>query len=128
MTVADERDLDETTGPNEAEQKRDDEIKALVETLRAGNPNMRIFEIVMPEREGEIFLGRKCSWNEYKRLLGSAKNDAEANEMLVSKFLVHPKADYNAMQTEWDPGLIVTLAGQIQKALGFQQKASLKNW
>lgn len=128
MTVADERDLDEAAGQNEAEVKRDDEIRAIVEALRAGNPNLRIFEIVLPEREGEIFLGRKCSWNEYKRLLGAVKNEADANEMLVTKFLVYPKPDFNAIQTEWDPGLIVTLAAQIQKALGFSQKASIKNW
>jgi len=126
MSVADDDDLGCVF--DEAEQKRDSEIRAIVDTLRAGNPSLRIYEIVMPEREGEIFLGRKCSWNEYKRLVGSVKNDAEANEILVTKFLVYPKPEFDAIQNQWDPGLIVTLAGQIQKALGFQQKASLKNW
>jgi hypothetical protein len=128
MSVADERDLNEDCAADDGELKRTTEIQRIVDDLRAANPSMRIYEIVIPDREGEIFLGRKCSWNEYKRLLGKATAEAEASELLVTKFLVYPKPDFNALQTEWDPGLIMTLAGQIQKALGFQQKASLKNW
>ena len=114
---------DETKTP-----KDDDQVRNLVEKLRADNPNLRLFQIVVPDRDGEIFLARKTSWSEYKKLLGTVKSEADANEVLVQKFLVHPKPDYEEMQTQWDPGLIVTLAAQIQKGLGFTQGASLKNW
>ena len=112
-------DLSKTTEQRTAE---------IVEQLRADNPGLRLFQIVVPDREEEIFLARKASWAEYKKLLGTVKNEADANEILVQKFLVHPKPDYEEMQTQWDPGLVVTLAAQIQKALGFSQGASLKNW
>ena len=106
----------------------DERAAALVEKLRADNPKLRLFQILVPDREDEVFLARKASWSEYKKLLGTVKNEADANEVLVQKFLVHPKPDYEEMQTTWDPGLIVTLAAQIQKGLGFSQGASLKNW
>ncbi len=106
----------------------DERVAELVEKLRADNPKLRLFQILVPDREDEVFLARKASWAEYKKLLGSVKNEADANEVLVQKFLVHPKPDYEAMQSEWDPGLIVTLAQQIQKGLGFAQGATLKNW
>jgi hypothetical protein len=110
---------------NKTTEQRTAEI---VEQLRADNPGLRLFQIIVPDREEEIFLARKASWAEYKKLLGTVKNEADANEILVQKFLVHPKPDYEEMQTQWDPGLVVTLAAQIQKALGFSQGASLKNW
>jgi len=100
----------------------------VVDRLRAESPKLRIFQIIVPDREDEVFLARKASWSEYKRLIGSVKNEADANEVLVQKFLVHPKPGYEKIQTEWDPGLIVTLAQQIQKGLGFSQGATLKNW
>jgi hypothetical protein len=106
----------------------EEQVREVVEKLRAENPSIRLFQIVVPDRDGEIFLARKASWSEYKKLLGTVKNEADANEVLVQKFLVHPKPDYEEMQTTWDPGLIVTLAAQIQKGLGFSQGASLKNW
>ena len=103
-------------------------VLEVVDRLRADNPNLRLFQIVIPDRDDELFLARKASWAEYKRLIGAVKNEADANEVLVQKFLVHPKPDYEALQTEWEPGLVVTLAQQIQKGLGFSQGASLKNW
>ena len=106
----------------------DDQVREVVASLRTDSPNLRLFQIVVPDREDELFLARKASWAEYKRLIGSVKNEADANEVLVQKFLVHPKPDYEAIQTEWEPGLVVTLAQQIQKGLGFSQGASLKNW
>ena len=105
-----------------------DNVEELVEKLRVDKPKLRIFQILVPDREDEVFLARKASWAEYKRLIGSVKNEADANEILVQKFLVHPKPDYEEIQTEWDPGLVVTLAQQIQKGLGFSQGASVKNW
>ena len=93
----------------------EDQVREVVEKLRAEQPGLRLFQIVVPDREGEVFLARKASWSEYKKLLGTVKNEADANEVLVQKFLVHPKPDYEEMQTTWDPGLIVTLAAQIQK-------------
>jgi hypothetical protein len=104
------------------------QVRELVDRLKAENPKIRLFQIVVPGREDEVFLARKASWAEYKTLIGAVKNEADANEVLVQKFLVHPKPDYEAMLTEWDPGLVVTLAQQIQKGLGFTQGASLKNW
>ena len=106
----------------------DDPVRELVEGLRADNPKLRLFQIVIPDREGELFLARKASWAEYKKLIGAVKNEADANEVLVQRFLVHPKPDYEALQTEWEPGLVVTLAQQIQRGLGFSQGATLKNW
>ena len=112
-------DLNKTTEQRTAE---------IVEQLRAENPGMRLFQILVPDREDEVFLARKASWAEYKRLLGTVKTEADANEVLVQRFLVYPKPDYEELQTSWDPGLVVTLAAQIQKALGFSQGASIKNW
>ena len=106
----------------------EDQIRELVAGLRADNPKLRLFQIVIPDREDEVFLARKASWAEYKKLIGAVKNEADANEVLVQRFLVHPKPDYEALQTEWEPGLVVTLAQQIQRGLGFSQGASLKNW
>ena len=106
----------------------DDQVREVIDRLRADAPNLRLFQIVIPDREDELYLARKASWAEYKRLIGSVKNEADANEVLVQKFLVHPEPDYEALQTEWEPGLVVTLAQQIQKGLGFGQGASLKNW
>ena len=110
------------------EVRNETRIEEIIASLRAENAKLRLFQIIVPDREDEIFLVRKASWSEYKRLIGSVKNEADANEVLVQKFLVHPKPSYEEMQTEWDPGLIVTLAQQIQKGLGFSQGASLKNW
>ncbi len=103
------------------------QIREIAEGLKADNPNLRLFQIFIPGREDEIFIARKAPWAEYKKLIGAVKSEADANELLVQKFLVHPKPDFEAMQTEWDPGLVVTLAQQIQKGLGFTQGASLKN-
>ena len=103
-------------------------IQTIVDNLHADNPNLRIFQIVVPGREDEVFLARKAPWAEYKKLIGQVKSEADANELLVQKFLVHPKPDYDAMQNEWEPGLVVTLAQQIQKGMGFAQGASIKNW
>ena len=109
-------------------ESHETQVRELVERLRADNPNLRLFQIVVPGREEEIFLARKAPWAEYKKMIGQVKNEADANELLVQKFLVHPKPDYDAMQNEWEPGLVVTLAQQIQKGLGFAQGASIKNW
>jgi len=108
-------------------ETHDTQVREIVERLKSDNPNLRLFEIVVPGREEEIFLARKAPWNEYKKLIGQVKNEADANELLVQKFLVHPKPDYEAMQNEWEPGLVVTLAQQIQKGMGFQGGASIKN-
>ncbi len=102
-------------------------VRQIAEHLRADNPKLKLFQIMIPGREDEVFLARKASWSEYKSLIGAVKDEAEANEILVQKFLMHPKPDFEAMQTEWEPGLVVTLAQQIQKGLGFVQGASLKN-
>jgi hypothetical protein len=119
---------DEQTKTPVAPVAVDEQAREIVEKLRADNPKLRIFQILVPDREDEVFLARKASWAEYKRLIGSVKNEADANEILVQKFLMHPKPDYEEMQTEWDPGLVVTLAQQIQKGLGFSQGATLKKW
>ena len=103
------------------------QIHEIVEQLKADKPDLRLFQIFIPDREDEIFIARKAPWAEYKKLIGAVKNEADANELLVQKYLVHPKPDFETMQTEWDPGLVVTLAQQIQKGLGFTQGASLKN-
>lgn len=109
----------------EAEQVN---VQAIVDEVRAELPGARIFQIEVTDRPGEVYLARKASWSEYKRLLGSVKGEADASEMLVQKFLVYPKPNYEAIQTEWDPGLIMILASQIQKGMGFTQGATLKNW
>ena len=105
----------------------DTQVREIADGLRAENPNLKLFQILVPDREDEIFIARKAPWAEYKKLIGAVKNEADANELLVQKYLVHPKPDFETMQTEWDPGLVVTLAQQIQKGLGFTQGASLKN-
>lgn len=114
--------------PDETTKTLDERAAEAVAQLREEQPNIRLFQIIVPDREDELFLARKASWAEYKRLIGAVKNEADANELLVQKFLVHPKPDYEEIQSKWDPGLLVTLAQQIQKGLGFSQGASLKNW
>ncbi len=109
-------------------ESSDTQVREIVERLKAENPKLRLFQIIVPGREEDVFLARKAPWSEYKSLIGSVKNEADANEILVQKFLVHPKPDYQEILTEWEPGLVVTLAQQIQKGLGFAQGASLKNW
>lgn len=103
-------------------------IQSIVDIVKAEMPGVRIFQIEIPERDGEVYLARKASWAEYKKMLGAVKNEAEASELLVQKFLVYPKPNYEAIQMEWDPGLVMILAAQIQKGLGFTQGAALKNW
>ena len=102
-------------------------VDQIVDALRTDNPNIRLFQINIPDRPDEIFIARKASWAEYKRLIGKVKDEASANEVVVQRFLVHPKPDYEVIANEWDPGLVVTLAMQIQRGLGFSDGASVKN-
>ena len=109
-------------------ETREEKVQKIAEGLRVENPNLKLFEILVPGREEEIFIARKCNWAEYKGLIGKVKDEATANEILVQRFLVHPKISYETINLEWDPGLVVTLAQQIQKGLGFAgDGASLKN-
>ena len=91
----------------------------IIEELKSKHPNQKLFQIMVPEQNDKLFIARKCNWSEYKQLIGKVKDEATANEILVQKFLVYPKADYEALNLKWEPGLIVTLAQQIQKGLGF---------
>ena len=108
-------------------QSAADPLDAIIDALRTDNPNIRLFQINIPDRPDDIFIARKASWAEYKRLIGKVKDEASANEVVVQKFLVHPKPDYELIANEWDPGLVVTLAMQIQRGLGFSDGASVKN-
>ena len=101
-------------------------VEQIVEELKAKTPGIRLFQINVPDREDEIYIARQASWNEYKRLIGAVKIEADANELLVQKFLVHPAPNYEEIQTQWDPGLVVVLAQQIQKGMGFSSGASIK--
>ena len=104
------------------------QLTRILEDLRAESPSVKLFQITVPGREDEVFIARKCNWAEYKKLIGKVKDEAEANELLVQRFLVHPKVDYETLNLEWDPGLVVTLAQQIQKGLGFVgDGAAIKN-
>ena len=87
-----------------------------------------MFEILIPGREDETYIARKCNWAEYKKLIGRVKDEATANEVLVQRFLVYPKVDYEILNLQWEPGLVVTLAQQIQRGLGFTgEGAEIKN-
>lgn len=109
-------------------ETREEKVQKAVDGLRAENSNLKLFEITVPGHEDEVFIARKCNWAEYKGLIGKVKDEATANEILVQRFLVHPKVSYETINLEWDPGLVVTLAQQIQKGLGFAgDGASLKN-
>jgi hypothetical protein len=66
-------------------------VREIVKGLRADNPNLRLFQIAIPDREDKLFLAQNASWAEYKKLIGAVKNEADANEVLVQRFLVHPK-------------------------------------
>lgn len=102
----------------------DSQLQTIVDQVRAQHPDWKLFQIVLPGRDEEVYLARKCPWGEYKRLIGKVKDEAEANEVIVQTFLAYPKVDYETMQLEWDPGLVVTLAQQIQRGLGFSQEAA----
>jgi len=105
----------------------DDRLQAAVALVRNEYPEARLFQISIPGDQ-EIYLARKCAWNEYKRLIGAVKDEVTANEILVQKFLVHPKLSYEQIDLEMDPGKVVILAQQIQKGLGFvTDGVTLKN-
>jgi len=106
----------------------EDKAASIVARIKEEQPGIRLFQVVIPDDPTAIYIARKSSWSEYKTMLGTVKNEAQASETIIQRFLVYPKPDYEAMQTEWDPGLIMTLAQQIQKGLGFTQGASVKNW
>ena len=99
---------------------RNKQIQDIVAQLRAGNSSIELILIEIPDDE-EIYIARLCGWGEYKSIIGKTKDDGEINEVLVQKYLVHPKVDYEALQLDWSPGLVVTLAMKIQDALGFNQ-------
>ena len=106
----------------------EDNKNKIIEELKSKNPNQKLFQIIVPEQEDKLFIARKCNWSEYKQLIGKVKDEAAANEILVQKFLIHPKVDYEILNLKWEPGLIVTLAQQIQKGLGFTgDGAQIKN-
>lgn len=106
----------------------EDNKNKIIEELKSKNPNQKLFQIIVPEQEDKLFIARKCNWSEYKQLIGKVKDEATANEILVQKFLIHPKVDYEILNLKWEPGLIVTLAQQIQKGLGFTgDGAQIKN-
>jgi len=105
----------------------DTQAREFVEQYKASHPGARLFQIILPGRE-ELYMARKASWGEYKSIAGQIQSVPQLNEVLVQRFLVCPKPDYEAMQNEWDPGLVVALAGQIQKGLGFAEGAAIKNW
>ncbi len=96
----------------------DDKLQAAISQVRSEYPEARLFQISIPG-DDEIYLARKCAWNEYKRLIGAVKDEVTANEVLVQKFLVHPKLSYEQIDLEMDPGKVVILAQQIQRGLGF---------
>ena len=57
----------------------EDTIREIVEQLKADKPDLRLFQILVPDREDEIFIARKAPWAEYKKLIGAVKNEADAN-------------------------------------------------
>ena len=106
----------------------DNNQNKIIEELKSKHPDKSLFQIIVPGQEEKLFIARKCNWSEYKQLIGKVKDEATANEILVQKFLVYPKADYEVLNMKWEPGLIVTLAQQIQKGLGFTgDGAQIKN-
>ena len=106
----------------------EDKLQKAIDEIRAEHPEWKLFQIVVPGREDEVFLARKCNWAEYKQLIGRVKDEASANEVLVQRFLVYPKVDYETLNLKWEPGLVVTLAQQIQRGLGFAgDGAEIKN-
>ena len=108
--------------------EKEQNIEEIIETIKDKHPDWKLFQIEVPDKVNAIFIARKCNWAEYKQLIGKVKDEAAANEVLVQRFLVYPKVDYETLNMEWEPGLIVTLAQQIQKGLGFSNDgASIKN-
>lgn len=112
------------------QEERQKQIDDAVATVRAEHPDWKLFLIEIPG-DDEIYLARKCSWNEYKRVaqgLVKAGDEVAANEAVVQAFLVHPKWTYEQLQFEVEPGKIVLLANQIQRGLGFvTDGVTLKN-
>ena len=109
-------------------QKENEKLNKTIEAIQAEHPNWKLFQIVVNSQDADIFIARKCNWAEYKQIIGKVKDEATANEVLVQKFLVYPKVNYETLNLEWEPGLIVTLAQQIQKGLGFSgDGAQIKN-
>ena len=101
--------------------ERKEKIQEIVDQQREGNPDLALALIEIPD-DDEIYITRLCGWGEYKNLIGKIEGEAEANEIIVQKFLVHPKIDYEKLQLDWPPGLVVSLAMKIQEALGFNKK------
>lgn len=109
------------TQEKSSEEIRQEEIQKIVDRARASNPNLQLVLIEIPD-DDEIYVAYLTGWGEYKNLIGSIEGEAEANEVIVQKYLVHPKVDYEKLQLEWAPGLVVGLAMKIQEALGFNKK------
>ena len=101
------------------ENTENENINKTIEAIHAEHPNFKLFQIIVNRKENKLFIARKCNWAEYKQIIGKVKDEATANEVLVQRFLVYPKVNYETLNLEWDPGLIVTLAQQIQIGLGF---------
>ena len=103
------------------QEERQKRIDVAIASVRADHPDWKLFLIDIPD-DDEVYLARKCSWNEYKRVAQSlvkAGDEVAANEAVVQAFLVHPKWTYEQIQFEVEPGRIVLLANQIQRGLGF---------
>ena len=112
------------------EDERQARIDAAVAEAKAQHPDWKLFRIDIPG-DDEVYLARKCSWAEYKRIaagLVKSSDEVSANEALVQAFLVHPRWTYEQVQFEVEPGKLVVLAQQIQRGLGFiTDGVTLKN-
>ena len=112
----------------QTENIKSENLNKTIEAIQTEHPDFKLFQIIVNGLEDKLFVARKCNWAEYKQIIGKVKDEATANEVLVQKFLVYPKVNYETLNLEWDPGLIVTLAQQIQKGLGFSGNgAQIKN-
>jgi len=123
-------DQEDVVVEGEEEQQvseRDRKVGQVVATIRETMPNAKLFLIEVPGREEEIFIAKKGPWNEYKKLIGAVKGESGAFEALIDKYLVYPKPEYQMIQQEWDPGLVLVIGEQIQRGLGFTKGASIKN-
>ncbi len=100
-----------------------------IETLRTAYPKQSLFQLDTPE--GDVFVVRGSSWDEFSRLGKAAKGNEQRLALdIVRTFVVHPALDakdleYNTSGS-WEPGRIAALSEKIQEVLGYSKEITVK--
>lgn len=100
-----------------------------IEALRQAYPKQSLFQLDTPE--GDVFVVRGSSWDEFSRLGKAAKGNEQRLALdIVRTFVVHPALDAKDLEYNtsgnWEPGRIAALSEKIQEVLGYSKEISVK--